>query len=1043
MDLFQTLVRAGFVAIRSKLTASALALALISTTLPAAAGGLGRMHVQSGLGQPFRAEVDITGIRTQDLSKLKVSLAPPSAFAEMQMDYTEVLSSLKVSVSRKADGKLVARVQGSQPISDPFLFLLLELNDDGARTFKEFTALLEPAEGPLPALPVSAEQAKPAASPATTPAPAAPTPAPAAAAPTPAPAAAAASDKSAAAKPADNKPADNKAASTGKPAPASKPEDSKASTEPLPVASQHKVKPGETLSGVAARLKPADASLEQMMVGLYRNNSGAFSGNMDKLRAGETLDVPTAASVRAIPPAQALDTVRAQVKDWRNYVLRSADAASASAAQPPSQGKTAPADASAEVAPADSKQDVLKLSKVEGKAAEPQERAAQLEEELVTREKQLKEAGDRIGVLETQLEEMRSLLALRSQAGAQAQQQAEAGEAAAAGGEQSAKPAPAPSSQGSSSNDSMVLVGGLSAAAILAAGLAYAHRRQDALKAFLASLLARRQRKPKEAAAEADDAAPASVTAAVASDASEEDPLQVADRLIEYGKLPQAETVLMAALQKTPDRHELRLKLLKVYYATPLVDKFNAQAARLLDAVSKTSPLWLQALEMGRALDPNHPLYAVPAASAPVDDAVDFGFDEPDPLPPPVAAPAPVEAAKPAAAAPAPAPAEADPFGMDGDDFLLPDDAVMQGGGSFTPDASDIEQEEKPLLNYDFQPDGKGKKAEEVKAPPPPPPPPASEDFSMDEMFDFGNVGTAPAAVAPTVAEAAPAPAAAPAAIADPVADTLSQDDLDDLFAQPAPASAPAAAPEPAPVEEAEEELDIDALIAAEQAKQEAEAKAEKAARAAAAAEAAKRLHEDMALDFDGILEDTVPQVPALDLAALAAALEDAPSMDDLPPPDDTVLEAADMPLEMPDDGALAAELAEPIDDNAIDDNPLKDEMSEPAPPPAIPLSAPDLAFDFDAVFQDAIPAMTPSFDRGALAAALADAPSMEDLPDDELPHDDGPIVTPEQVDTKLDLAKVYIDMGDQDGAREILAEVLSEGTDTQRDAAMRLLEKL
>lgn len=1034
MDLFQTLVRAGFVAIRSKLTASALALALISTTLPAVAGGLGRMHVQSGLGQPFRAEVDITGIRTQDLSKLKVSLAPPSAFAEMQMDYPEVLNSLKVSVSRKADGKLVAKVQGNQPISDPFLFLLMELNDDGARTFKEFTALLEPVEGPLPALPVSAEQAKPAASPApaATPAPAAPAPAtPAApAAASPAPVAPAASDKATA----TGKPADTKAASAGKPAPASPPQDSKASNEPLPVAGQHKVKPGETLSGVAARLKPADASLEQMMVGLYRNNSGAFAGNMDKLRAGETLDVPTATSVRAIPPAQALDTVRAQVKDWRNYVLRSADAASASAAQPPSQGKTAPTDASAQVAPADSKQDVLKLSKVEGKPTEPQERAAQLEEELVTREKQLKEAGDRIGVLETQLEEMRSLLALRSQAGAQAQKQAEDNEAAAAGGE-SKKPAPAPASASSLGNsDSMVLVGGLSAAAILAGGLAYAHRRQDALKAFFARLLARRPRKPKEDAP-ADEALPASV-AAVASDASEEDPLQVADRLIEYGKLAQAETVLMAALQKTPDRHELRLKLLKVYYATPLVDKFNAQAARLLDAVSKTSPLWLQALEMGRSLDPNHPLYAAPVVSAPV-EAADFGFDEPDPLPPPVVAPAPVEAAKPAPAAPAPV--EADPFGMDGDDFLLPDDAVMQGGGSFTPDASDIEQEEKPLLNYDFQPENKGKQAEEVKAPPPPPPP-ASQDFSMDELFDFGDVGAAPAAAAaPVATEAAPKPVApaTPAAIADPVADTLSQEDLDDLFAQPTPT------PEPAPVEEAEEALDIDALIAAEQAKQEAEAKAEKAARAAAAAEAAKRLHEDMALDFDGILEDTVPQVPALDLAALAAALEDAPSMDDLPPPDDTVLEAADMPLEMPDDGALAAELAEPIDENAADDNPLKDEMSEPAPPPAMPLSAPDLAFDFDAVFQDAIPTMTPSFDRGALAAALADAPSMEDLPDEELPHDDGPIVTPEQVDTKLDLAKVYIDMGDQDGAREILAEVLSEGTDAQRDAAMSLLEKL
>ncbi|WP_416339457.1 FimV family protein, partial [Rivihabitans pingtungensis] len=148
-----TFVRAGFVTIRAKLTASALALALIGATYPAMAGGLGRMHVQSALGQPFRAEIDITGVRSQELSQIRVNIASPAAFAEMQMDYPEVLQGVTVNVVRKPDGKLVARVQGAQPISDPFLFLLLELNDGGARSFKEFTALLEPSDKPTPAAP--------------------------------------------------------------------------------------------------------------------------------------------------------------------------------------------------------------------------------------------------------------------------------------------------------------------------------------------------------------------------------------------------------------------------------------------------------------------------------------------------------------------------------------------------------------------------------------------------------------------------------------------------------------------------------------------------------------------------------------------------------------------------------------------------------------------------------------------------------------------------------------------------------------------------
>jgi len=176
---------------------------------------------------------------------------------------------------------------------------------------------------------------------------------------------------------------------------------------------------------------------------------------------------------------------------------------------------------------------------------------------------------------------------------------------------------------------------------------------------------------------------------------------------------------------------------------------------------------------------------------------------------------------------------------------------------------------------------------------------------------------------------------------------------------------------------------------------------------------------------------------------ALAAALANAPDMDDLPPPDDTVLEAPDMPLEIPDEGALAAELAEPEPQEG--DNPLQDEMSEPSPLLTGEMANidPDLAFDFDAVFQDAAPA-APKLDRSALAAALASAPHLEELhQEDAVTADSGEAVTPEQVDTKLDLARVYIDMGDEEGAREILVEVMAEGTDEQRNTALKLMEKL
>ena len=48
-----------------------------------------------------------------------------------------------------------------------------------------------------------------------------------------------------------------------------------------------------------------------------------------------------------------------------------------------------------------------------------------------------------------------------------------------------------------------------------------------------------------------------------------------------------------------------------------------------------------------------------------------------------------------------------------------------------------------------------------------------------------------------------------------------------------------------------------------------------------------------------------------------------------------------------------------------------------------------------------------------------------------------------DDVTTKLDLARAYYEMGDEDGARSILEEVVAEGNDNQRDDAERLLAKL
>ena len=68
----------------------------------------------------------------------------------------------------------------------------------------------------------------------------------------------------------------------------------------------------------------------------------------------------------------------------------------------------------------------------------------------------------------------------------------------------------------------------------------------------------------------------------------------------------------------------------------------------------------------------------------------------------------------------------------------------------------------------------------------------------------------------------------------------------------------------------------------------------------------------------------------------------------------------------------------------------------------------------------------------------VAESEATQEMPTGELTD-----VTLSEVGTKLDLARAYIDMGDPDGARSILEEVVNEGDDSQKDEAQELLEGL
>lgn len=196
--------------IQIKKLSAALAIAL-AVPMGAHAASLGRLTVLSSLGQPLRAEIEVTAVSAEEAGKLSAKLASADAFSRANVDFNPVLGSLSFAVENR-QGRHFIRISSSQPVSDPFVDLLLELSAGDAKLVREYTFLLDPADSKAPrnaqvapltpsapavkAEPAPANNAPPAASAAPAAAPAAPAapqaaaePAPAAApTPTPAPA---------------------------------------------------------------------------------------------------------------------------------------------------------------------------------------------------------------------------------------------------------------------------------------------------------------------------------------------------------------------------------------------------------------------------------------------------------------------------------------------------------------------------------------------------------------------------------------------------------------------------------------------------------------------------------------------------------------------------------------------------------------------------------------------------------------------------------------------------------------------------------------
>jgi pilus assembly protein FimV len=162
-------------------------------------------------------------------------------------------------------------------------------------------------------------------------------------------------------------------------------------------------------------------------VSLYRENKGAFAGNnMNRLKTGQILKVPTADEVSQIEAKDANKEIRTHVADWKGYRDTLASGVAALPSRPEStnvaQGRVSTAAVTPPAPPTSEPKDVLKLSKSESKAgagkggAGNADRVNALQEEVTAKDKALKEAQSRVADLEKQIRDMQRLLDLKGSA---------------------------------------------------------------------------------------------------------------------------------------------------------------------------------------------------------------------------------------------------------------------------------------------------------------------------------------------------------------------------------------------------------------------------------------------------------------------------------------------------------------------------------------------------------------------------------------------------------------------------------------------------
>lgn len=235
--------------------------------------GLGEITLNSSLNEPLDAEIVVLKSEGLEDGQLLVSLASPEAFARAGISRDFFYGQIQFSIVRNSADLHIIRMLTEQPVVEPYLNFLVQLQWPAGRVMREYTLLLD--------LPIYTDEQSPTIQPA----------------------------RLQTQTPVATVPQSSSLAKTLAPY-----------REPLS-GDQHQVISGDTLWNVAKRLRPTDTTILQTMDSLYRHNADAFvEGDANRIKEGSVLRLPSFDEISV----EAGNTVAAQI-GLKNPAIASAD----------------------------------------------------------------------------------------------------------------------------------------------------------------------------------------------------------------------------------------------------------------------------------------------------------------------------------------------------------------------------------------------------------------------------------------------------------------------------------------------------------------------------------------------------------------------------------------------------------------------------------------------------------------------------------------------------------------------------------------------